>query len=324
MKLSQDFEDIYNKAQESIEPWLKQEYFLAIQSWGKLFKQNPEAFNSYKPLVNLIRDKQRESIDQGSFEKDLIELAENYQAGKLEPETAHLAFSKLFFTLGLLPQHWFEFEELKASLKLWKIEANKQPFFPYNGYILGIIYCYCGIYGEANTILQRAYDHIPSSKRKALKIEEIISLIRKVVGEPKKKSNTGKDNFSEHDWLSLGFEQGEQLESWRVSGLSPEIARLWKEQKFSAKEATRWFKGEFELDDAIVWREKFSDDPVFATQCRVAGFEDPAVAASWMKIFTFPSEAMRWIEQGFSSRDAAVWMRQGVTDPAEAKKRKMH
>ena len=41
-----------------------------------------------------------------------------------------------------------------------------------------------------------------------------------------------------------------------------------------------------------------------------------------MKIFNFPSEAMRWLKEGFSSKEAAVWVRQSVTDPLEAKKRK--
>lgn len=323
IKLDQELQDIFSQAQEGLVQWEKADYLSAFQIWGKLYKRNPEAFISFKPLANLIRDKQKESIQEQIFENDLVELITKYQSNTLEPEFAHTAFAKLLFAAGLLPQHWFEFEDLKSALSLWKREASKQPFFPYNGYILGILYCYCGLYNEAMSFLQKSFDHIPSSKRKALKIEELIRLSKKVIGEPKKQT-LANEQYSEESWLALGFEKDDELVNWRASGLSPELAREWKKQNFTAKQASRWSKGEFELEQALLWREKLSEDPVFATQCKVAGFSDPGVAANWMKIFTFPSEAMRWIENGFSSKDAAVWMRQGVTDPLEALKRKMH
>ena len=270
-----DFEEIFREAKQGLVAWEKGEHSLALETWGKLYKLNPEAFNSYQPLVNLIRDKQRQCLEEGTFEKELLKLIESYQSAKLEAEFAHNTFAKLLFVAGLMPQHWFEYDELKTSLRLWKIEANRQPFFPYNGYILGIIYCYSGFYNEASIVMQKAFDHIPSSKQKALKIEQLIRLIRQVVGEQKKAAQL-KDNHSEQDWVSASFVIGQQLsseelEAWRVSGLSPESARLWREKEFSAKEATRWAKGEFDLEQAVLWREQLSADPVFATQCKVAG-----------------------------------------------------
>ena len=102
--------------------------------------------------------------------------------------------------------------------------------------------------------------------------------------------------------------------------MEPSKALEWKQNNFNAKDSTRWSKAGYSLESAKNWSEHFS--PEQAIQCRVAGFEDAKIASKWMKIFNFPSEAMRWLEQGFSTKEAAVWVKQSVTDPLEAKKRK--
>ena len=127
-----------------------------------------------------------------------------------------------------------------------------------------------------------------STKQQAAKILPLITLVKSIIGDssrPKKKSK-----YSEEDWLEAGFTK-EDLDTWIYADMEPVRALEWKENNFNAKDSTRWFKAGYDLESAKIWSEHFS--PEDAIQCRIAGFEDVVDASRWMKIFNFPTEAMR-------------------------------
>ncbi len=313
----EEYSKIYEEAIQVLDTWYEKQYDKAIASWGNLYVKDSQAFIAHQPLTNFIKDRQKESVEHSYFKKDLESLISGYSQNNLELEDTYRSFSKLLFQIGLNPQNWIDFKNLDEALKRWSKDSGSKTFIPFNAFMIGLIHGYKGKYKESLIILEKARDNMTSTKQQAAKILPLISLVKSIIGDSLRPKQQSK--HSEQSWLDAGFSK-KDLEEWIFADLEPSTAIDWKNNNFNAKDSTRWYKAGYDLESAKNWAKYFS--PQEAIQCRVAGFEDAEKASKWMKIFNFPSEAMRWITEGFTSKEAAVWIRQSVTDPIEAKKRK--
>lgn len=321
----------------------------AFAIWGQAYRKFPRSFSAYQAIVEELRVRVRESLTSGMREKSVARYWKSFESKPEQKEKlAYPLINLCLFSIGLLPELWLARDELTSKLDYWKDQSWNEDVVPYAVYRYGIVLAYLGEFEEAKRELERARDHMPSSKHEGIKIEEVIELVKELVALHKSKGDSiSPDESSDQEWAKCGFEDAFQVKAWRAIGVKPDVARAWREAGFSAQQAGKWLESKIVVEQARQWRDNhfedaaevrkwvrseisphearrwkksFPEDPLISIQCIQAGFVDPELAARWMKLFTFPSEAIRWIELDFSPQDAAVWLRQGVSDPFEAKR----
>jgi tetratricopeptide (TPR) repeat protein len=321
----------------------------AFSVWGLAYREYPRSFSAHQVIVEEIRHRVRDLSSAGGRQKAINSYWKSFEsAPERKEELVYELICTGLFSIGLLPELWLARNELAEKLAYWKTQSFNEDVVPYAVYRHGVVLAYLGDFEESKRELERARDHMPPSKHEGIKIAELIELVKELVALHKSKGDSiSPDESSDQEWSIHGFDDAFQIKAWRAIGVKPAVAQAWREAGFSPQQAGKWLEAKIEVApakqwkehkfenplevrkwirsdvspvEAVRWKKSFPDGPQVPIQCIQAGFRDPELAARWMKLFTFPSEAIRWIELDFSPQDAAVWLRQGVSDPFEAKR----
>jgi len=312
------------------------------------YKKYPLSFSANQSIVEKIRKKAREFQSLGAKDKAVKKYWQSFLSeSDKQKDFLYTMLNTCLFTFGLIPEVWVAFDEIDSKTEHWKPAATSKEIVPYAKYRYGLLLFFQAEFENARKELEAARDSLPKSKHEGIKIEEIIELVKNVISLHRSAGEQiDPDTSAEDEWEKNGFKDAFQIKAWRAVGIKPEYAAKWKDVSFSPQQASDWVKNKIDAAQAKQWKDAGIDDPkearrwlvagvklVQATewrkffndtqmpiQCIQAGFNDPETADRWMKLFTFPSEAMRWIELNFKPQEAAIWLRQGVSDPFEAKR----
>lgn len=314
----------------------------AFSLWASVYDRVGEVFSagfgSGRVLDKTIEDFQ----SKGGMEEAFSVFDRSLKSGAEGAELYYPLCIRRYFTLGRIHELYENVESLEERCLIWKKRATSESSYPYARYRLGVLYGYLGKIDDALSELHFALDHIPASKKRPLKIEQIITFIRELGERVCAFRENRLPSYSEDAWANAGFEDPFQIKAWKASGIEPRDAARWRLFSFSpaqsrewqragitpedasawlasgftnALDVRQWQRGGFTPDEAALWREVFSGDAEKAVQFRKAGFSDAELACRWSKVFLFGWEACRWAELGFSPQESAVFLAEGVKDP---------
>ncbi len=335
------------------EIWLGAEYFFegkklydegrfpeACAVWGQGFREYPRAFSAGQHILagmkQLMIDR---SIARG------VPRAMEAVSAKAENERSVVCYQfvlELLFSLGLIPELYERIEDLSASRSRWESAMQGEGIFPYVHYRKGVLHAYEGNFAEAYEELSFARDHLPSTKQRSLKVDQIITAVREISDELLDDTAVTSSTASVEDWSRHGFADPFSQEAWKQAGMHPRDAAEWRDSGFSAQQAVSWqqerllaeqaaywrdagfedpkvvriwHRADFSAEEATCWNPLFRDRISLAIQSKQVGFEDPAEADKWLAVFMFPSEAAGWRELGFEAEEAKEWLDLGISDP---------
>lgn len=322
------------------------EIFEALKVWSDTFSQYSRSFSADRSIANdlhvIVRDFEPRFIDR---EMSLFANKLNDEKDAPTPADYTRIMQLFLFSIGLFPELYINVDALEEETKRWSDEANGELYNPYAGFRLGLVLTCSGRTQEAIDEILKAQDSLTPSKQSPLKIDKVASFVRRISEMERKAARESGSDAPLDEWEYWGFDDPFQREAWQKSNVSPEQASLWRKADFTAAQTRSWTKervslevakkwrgqgiddpkvvkiwsrAQFEPDEASEWSKFFADDIEKAIQAKNAGFDSPEEAAKWLAIFMFPGDAIRWRELGFSTRDAAVYVRGGTSDPHRA------
>jgi tetratricopeptide (TPR) repeat protein len=314
----------------------------AFSLWASVYDRAGEVFSAGFGSGRVLDETIEVFQSKAGLEEAFSAFDRALKSGAEGAELYYPLCIRRYFSLGRIHELYENLETLEEQCLIWKKRASSESSYPYARYRLGVLYSYLGKIDEALGELHFAADHMPASKKRPLKIEQIIAFIREL-GERVRASRENRlPSYSEDAWANAGFEDPFQIKAWKASGIDPKDAARWRLFAFSPTQsrewqragmtpenASAWFasgftnalavrqwqRGGFTPDEAALWREVFSGDAEKAVQFHKAGFPDAELACRWSKVFLFGWEACRWAELGFSPQEAAVFLAEGVKDP---------
>ena len=104
--------------------------------------------------------------------------------------------------------------------------------------------------------------------------------------------------------------------SFQTAGFFKMEAEAWAQAGYSAIEAGYWRAHEVSIDEAQQWTSLEVVDPTVVAEWKTASF--PAdIARQWIDVLFAPILAIRWANEGYSPREAAVLVMSGFKLPKD-------
>lgn len=322
----------------------------AFQVWGSGYRKYARAFSAEKQIARAMGVLVKEFNAGGEVTRTLEDFETGLAQGLSGVDLYYPLFSRLYFSVGLQPELYTSRDSLEEEISRWEESMGQEIEYPFSHFRIGVLLTYQGRLEEALEKFSFCADHLPESKKRPLKLERVISFVKKVRDIEANKEDSVEGMFSGDDWDHYGFSDPFQQQAWKKVGISAAQAAEWKEAGFTAVQCQgwnkhkipvgmaqiwlaagfddpavvkRWIRGGFDPETARNWEENFSADIDKAVEWRKAGFEEPLAAVAWSKVFMFPWEAIRWLELDFTPRDSALWLAKGVKDPFIARQQKV-
>ncbi len=322
------------------------EIFEALKEWSSTYTKYSRSFSADRSIANELHELVRD-FEPRHLDSEVSELGKKLNDENDPPLPAdYTRVLQIFlFSIGLFPDIYIALDDLEDEVARWSEEANGELYNPYAGFRLGLVLACSGKTQDAIDEILKAQDTLTPSKQSPLKIAKVASFLGSIREMERKAAREPGSDAPLDEWERWGFADPFQREAWQKSNVSPEQAAAWKSAEFTAAQTRAWAKERVSLDVAKTWREQgvsepkvvkvwsragfdpaearewaehFGDDIEKAIHARNAGFDSPEEASRWMAIFMFPGDAMQWRELGFSTRDAAVYVRGGTRDPHRA------
>ncbi|MFN8391669.1 MAG: hypothetical protein U0136_15375 [Bdellovibrionota bacterium] len=321
----------------------------AFAVWSKAFHRFRPVFATDQELLAQFSRIIRSSIEAGGLKQELDLFRERLVQSPEDLSGVYRLLSYFLFTLGMIGECFEPQATLSEQGERWKKSLVDNGEHPYPHFRLGLIAALSGDLEKADAELRSAQDKLLPKKQATLKLSQLI----KFVGELREMQKLAREGHvpssPDWEWESAGFTNPFELKAWKGSGLPPPVARTWRDAGLSAAQARDWSKQKLSVDEssewlragfrdakqvkrwiragvppaeAGSWAEHFGVNVESAIQCRSAGFQEPSVAAAWLKVVLLPWDAIRWHELGFSPEEADKWQSQGISDPHAALERK--
>ena len=315
----------------------------AVACWADAHENMPDAFFGDQGIRTGLRECRKQFEKEGCLEA----YRRAWREKKAEDSRApYVLFLHYYFSLGLQPALFAPWSLLDQEENRWAQSPADVVQLEFHRFRLAVIHTYQGKLRQALEELTICEDRFPASKKEPWKVGQIASFLRELLDEDRAAGGDLIGDYSREQWEACGFADAFQQQAWSKAGASPEQAVEWKSLRFSpgqfrnwqmhgfssaeaqgwlqsgiedANEAAVWRRGDFSPAQAVSWRPHFPGQIERAVQSKKAGFADAELAARFLKVFTFPWEAVRWHEQGFDAKDAALWLAKGVHDPFVAK-----
>ncbi|HQH29129.1 MAG TPA: hypothetical protein PLP17_17175, partial [Oligoflexia bacterium] len=318
----------------------------AFAVWASGYKKYARAFSAEKRIAAGMKDLAGGFVKYGRMEAALAEFEQRLAAQADDRRAYYELFGRFFFSLGLIAELYVPFDMLDEEHARITREIDQPGQFPFLHYRLGILLSYMGKLAAALEEFSSCADHLPASKKLALKLERIIEFVKRVMLVVNKSMGIELSSAPVDAWVEAGFADIFQQQAWKKTGASPEEAAAWRSAGFSAvqckewrpygldrlsvrawvdqgftspKEAARLAKGDLNPVEAKKWLQYFPDAAHDIVQWRKAGFIEPEEAVIWGSLFTFASEAARWRDLGFQPAEVEICLERGIKDPFTAK-----
>ena len=164
------------------------ELLQALATWAAGYRKYARAFIAEKSVAQGMSELVKEFNRSGGVQQAFAEYEAGLSGGGEGEDLHYPFFAKLCFSLGLMPEAYAErsaIEQEKARLSDALLQAGK---FPFMNYRLGLLHAYSGELAAALEQLTFCDDFLPTSKKRPLKIEKIISLIKQAAESPASKT----------------------------------------------------------------------------------------------------------------------------------------